>query len=194
LTAVTQGADDGRIVMISPKCFLASLTAVVLVGCGSNSSNSNDSGSGSSDFAGAYNATFTGTYQNTSPNNQSGSSTSSATITVTDVSASEVQLSWQVPPNPPSGTVLFLMSGSNGTLVDAGAPTSAGDAGGTAVGGSCFTGIVNGNTQTNCCTNCTVSFSGKTITQPNAGDYSGTTSQGVPYTGTYTGTWTGTRQ
>jgi hypothetical protein len=53
---------------------------------------------------------------------------------------------------------------------------------------------VNGNTQTNCCTDCTVSFSGGTMTQPNTGHYTGVTPAGVPYAGTYTGTWVGTRQ
>jgi hypothetical protein len=171
------------IVMISSRLSPVSL-AVLLVGCGSSSS----SGTG---FAGSYNATFTGTYQNTSPNTASGAAPPSpATIAVTNVSATEVELSWQIAPNAPSGTVLFLMSGSSGTLVDAGAPASVGDAGGTAVGGSCFTGVVNGNTQTNCCTSCTISFSGNTLTQPNSGYYTGTTPQGAAYTGT----WTGTRQ
>jgi hypothetical protein len=104
-----------------------------------------------------------------------------------------IELSWQVPPNPPSGTAFFLMSGSSGTLTDAGTPELSEDAGGTAVGGSCFTGLVNGNEQTNCCTSCTVSFSGNTLTQPNAGDYTGTTPQGIAYSGTYVGTWMGTR-
>jgi hypothetical protein len=175
------------IVMISSRLSLV-LLAVLLVGCGSSSS------SGNTSFAGSYNATFTGNYQNTSPNTASGPATATATIAVTNVSATEVELSWQVAPNPPSGTVLFLMSGSSGTLADAGAPASVGDAGGTGVGGSCFTGVVNGNTQTNCCTNCTISFSGNTLTQPNSGYYSGTTPQGIAYTGTYTGIWTGTRQ
>jgi hypothetical protein len=166
------------------------LLAALLVGCGSSSSSGDNSG-----FAGTYNATFTSTYQNTFPNTASGISPPlTATIIVTNVSAAEVELSWQVAPNPPSGTVLFVMSGSSGTLADAGAPASFDDAGGTAVGGSCFTGVVNGNTQTNCCTNCTVSFSANVLTQPNTGIYSGTTPEGVAYTGTYTGTWTGTRQ
>jgi hypothetical protein len=174
-------------VSISSKHPLVSLAAL-LVGCGSSSS------SGNSSFAGTYNATFTGTYQNTSPNTASGTSTSSGTITVTNVSAAEVELSWQVAANPPSGTVLFVMSGSSGTLADAGASAGVADAAGTAVGGSCFTGVVNGNTQVNCCTNCTIAFSGNTLTQPNSGYYSGTTPQGIAYTGTYAGTWTGTRQ
>jgi hypothetical protein len=187
--------------MIPTKLSCASLPALlVMVACGSSnggggaSSSSGSSSSGSPDFAGTYSATFSGTFQNTSPNTLSGPSSSVATITVTNVSATVIELSWQVAPNPPSGTAFFLMSGSSGTLTDAGAPAVSADAGGTAVGGSCFTGLVNGNTQTNCCTDCTVSFSGNTLTQPNAGDYNGTTPQGIAYTGTYTGTWVGTRQ
>ncbi|HSY23625.1 MAG TPA: hypothetical protein VK841_15970, partial [Polyangiaceae bacterium] len=65
---------------------------------------------------------------------------------------------------------------------------------GTGIGGSCFTGIVNGNTQTNCCTDCTVSFTANGFTQPNSGTYTGTTPEGVAYAGTYTGVWTGTRE
>jgi len=113
-------------------------------------------------------------------------------ITVTDLSATEIELSWQVAPNPPSGNAVFVISGSTGTLADAG--TNAADAGGTAVGGSCFTGLVNGNTQTSCCTTCSISFSGDTFSQPNAGYYTGKTPAGIAYQGTYVGTWTGTRQ
>ena len=149
---------------------------------------------GDGGFAGTYTASFTGTYQNTSPNTESGMSTSSGTITVTALSAQEVELSWQVAPNPPSGDALFLLSGSSGTLADAGSNAPVEDAGGVAVNGSCFTGLVNGNTQTSCCTVCSVSFSGDTLTQPNSGYYVGTTAAGVAYRGTYVGQWTGTRQ
>jgi hypothetical protein len=163
---------------------------LVLAACGSSG------GSGppesASTFAGRYNATFTGTFQNTSPNDDSGTSTSTAVITVTNVSATEVELSWQVPPNPPSGTAFFQMTGSAGTLLHSDA--DAGGTTGTAVTGSCFTGIVNGNTQTNCCTDCTVSFTTNGFTQPNSGTYTGTTPAGVAYTGVYAGTWIGTRQ
>ncbi len=148
--------------------------------------------SGAASFAGTYSATFTGTYQNTSPNTASGTVSDTATIVVTNVSASEVELAWQVQGNPPSGTAEFLMSGDNGTLVDAGAPVASGA--GAIVGGSCFVGTVNGNSQKNCCTSCTVSFDGTTMTQPNAGIYAGVNAQGIAYTGTYAGTWTATRQ
>ncbi|MGO8996648.1 MAG: hypothetical protein ACLQVI_25315 [Polyangiaceae bacterium] len=178
-----------RTLSLAPFVFLAACTSNTSSGGNNNNNNNNNTTS----FNGVYSATFSGTYQNTSPNNDTGSTTSSATITVTTVSASEIELSWQIAPNPPSGTAIFAMSGSSGALVDAGAPVVSEDAG-TIVGGSCFTGTVNGNTQTNCCTNCTVSFSGSTFTQPNSGTYAGRTPQGVAYTGTYSGTWTGTLQ
>ena len=150
-------------------------------------------GSSSTPIVGTYAATFTGTYQNTSPNTDTGTTNTTATITVTDVSSSEIELSWQIAPNPPSGTAVFLLTGDTGTLADAGATVLSAEAG-TIAGGSCFTGVLNGNTQTNCCTSCTVSFSGNTFTQPNSGTYAGKTSAGIPYTGTYAGTWTGTIQ
>jgi hypothetical protein len=190
--------------MFPMKVSFVSLTAVVVIACSSSTGIGNgDAGLadalGSVDaggaeapsnagLAGVYNATYTGTFQNTSPNTDSGTATSTATITVTNVTASEIELSWQVPPNPPSGTAVFQMSGSTGTLDDTG--TGVADAGENA----CFTGEVSGNTQTNCCTDCTVSFSGNTFSQPNSGHYTGTTAEGVAYAGTYSGTWTGTRQ
>ncbi|HEY2518282.1 MAG TPA: hypothetical protein VGI39_45750 [Polyangiaceae bacterium] len=134
---------------------------------------------------------MTDPYQNASTNGESGTTTSAATITVTNVSASEIELVWQVPPNAPSGSAYFQMTGTTGTLADAGAPASAG---GVASGGSCFQGTVNGNTQTNCCATCTISFDGTSMNQPNAGTYTGVTAVGVPYTGTYSGVWTGTRK
>ena len=82
-----------------------------------------------------------------------------------------------------SGSIVFHYTGSTGTAIAA-----------TGVGGNCFSGVLNGNTQTNCCQVCTVTFSGTTFSQPNAGTYSGTTSGGVAYAGTYTGTWSGQRQ
>jgi hypothetical protein len=192
--------------MFPTKVSLVSLAAVVVIACSGSSNNgigngdagvadavgSVDAGgaeaAGNAGFAGVYNATFTGNFQNTSPNTDSGTTTSTATITVTNVTASEVELSWQVSPNPPSGSAVFQMTGSTGTLDDS--STSVADAGENA----CFTGDVSGNTQTNCCTACTVSFSGNTFSQPNSGHYVGTTPEGVAYAGTYSGTWTGTRQ
>jgi hypothetical protein len=174
---------------------LASLGASLLVAC--TSSDNGGSGPPAEDagpgFTGTYTATFTGTYQNTSPNTESGTSSESATITVKNVTPTEIELSWDVAPNPPSGTAVFVMSGSTGILLDAGVVANAADAG-VDVSGSCLTGTINGNTQTNCCTACTITFSGNTFTQPNAGNYAGTTPQGVAYRGTYTGTWTGTLQ
>ncbi len=166
------------------------LAAFAAAGCGSSTTTT--SGVTLDSLAGTYAAQYTGTYQNSSPNADMGTTTSSATITVTKVSANELQLSWQVPPNPPSGTAVFVMSGSSGALADAGTPMFT--HGGTAVGGTCFMGVINGNQQTNCCTDCTVSFSGNTMTQPNTGVYEGVTPQNVTYQGNYSGTWTGTRQ
>jgi hypothetical protein len=167
---------------------------LVLAGCSSTTTSGGGGDGGTTSFAGVYNATFTGTYQNTSPNSESGPSTSAATITVADLSSSEVELSWQVAPNPPSGDAVFLLSGSSGVLADAGTNSPVTDAGGVAVGGSCFTGQVNGNTQTSCCTKCSISFNGNTFSQPNAGYYIGTTPEGIAYKGTYSGTWSGTLQ
>jgi hypothetical protein len=181
------------------RAWLASLAALLLAACttsdnGGPGTTGEDAGPG---FAGVYNATFTGTYQNTSPNTspntESGTSSDTATITVKNVTPTEIELSWDVAPNPPSGTAVFVMSGSTGVLLDAGVVANASDAG-IDVAGSCRTDVINGNTQTNCCTACSISFSGNTFTQPNAGNYAGTTPQGVAYKGTYTGTWTGTLQ
>jgi hypothetical protein len=147
---------------------------VVLSGCG---------GTHVSGYAGTYAASWSGTWQNSTPNTQSGTSTDSATITVTDVSGGELKLTWQVPPNPPSGSITFMYTGSSGTAES-----------GTGVGGNCFKGNLNGNLQTNCCDSCTVTFNGGSFSQPNAGHYTGTTGAGVAYTGTYSGVWTGTRQ
>jgi hypothetical protein len=149
------------------------LLALGIVGCGSPLSG----------FAGTYAATYSGSWQNSTPNAQSGSNTDNATITVTDSAHGEVKLTWQVPPNPPSGSIVFEYTGSMGKAKDA-----------TGVGGNCFSGILNGNQQTNCCDNCTIVFEGNSFSQPNAGHYSGTTPQGVAYTGNYSGTWIGTRQ
>lgn len=168
---------------------LSSLSA-----CGSSTSGSpNGSTPGTTaSYAGTYAATYTGTFQNTSPNNESGSSTSTGTITVTAVSDTEVALTWQLPPNPPSGTAYIAMSGSEGTLLDAGTIVTSGT--GSLSGGSCFQGLVNGNTQTNCGTTASIAFSGNGLTDATLGYYSGTTPAGVFYTGTYSGTWVGTKQ
>jgi hypothetical protein len=154
---------------------LCLIFVAALIGCGDGSS----SGAG---FAGTYNATYSGTWQNTTPNTLSGANTATGTVSVTDSGPNEVTMVWTLPPNPPSGSIVFVLNNGSGTVKP-----------GTAVGGSCFSGVINGNQQTNCCVNCSVVFSGKTFTQPNAGNYTGTTPQGISYTGTYTGTWTGTR-
>jgi hypothetical protein len=152
------------------------LAVVAVVGC-------SDGGDNLSGFAGTYTATYSGTWQNTTPNTLSGTNTDAATITVTDEAAGEVKLTWQVPPNPASGSIIFSYSGTTGTAKQ-----------GIGVGGNCFAGILNGNQQTNCCDTCTIVFNGNSFNQPNAGHYSGLTSTGVGYTGNYSGTWTGVRR
>jgi hypothetical protein len=94
----------------------------------------------------------------------------------------EVGASFQLPPNPPSGAIAFALMGNSGMAV------------GAATGGKCFVGQVNGNTQSNCCTSCSITFSGNTFVQPNAGTFTGTTAAGAAYSGTYSGTWSGTKQ
>jgi hypothetical protein len=145
------------------------------------------SGTGTStagSFAGVYSATYSGTYVVSSPAGQpNGDATSAATITIKELSDTEVRASWQVPPNPTSGTIDFALKGSKGTAT------------GKQTGGTCFTGTIgNGNTQTNCCTKCTITFSEDGFVQPNAGTFTGVTPAGDAYSGTYSGTWIGTKQ
>ena len=158
-------------------CFVMVLAA----GCGgSGSSGAQTSSVGA--YAGIYNATYSGTYAVTSPAGvPGGTSTNSGTITITALSSGQLQAVWQIPPNPPSGTVVFDVSGDMGTAAG--------------TGGMCFTGkLGNGDTQTNCCTACSIAFSGNGFVQPNMGTFTGTTAAGVAYSGTYSGQWTGTKQ
>jgi hypothetical protein len=134
-------------------------------------------------FAGVYSATYSGTYVVTSPAGiPGGSNTGTATITITNLPGGDIGVAFQLPPNPESGALDFLLSGNSGMAT------------GPATGGECFMGSVNGGEQTNCCTACTIMFSGDTFTQPNAGTFSGTDAEGVAYSGTYTGVWSGTKQ
>jgi hypothetical protein len=152
--------------------FVASLA----VGCGSSSSKT------ASSFAGIYTATYSGTYTVTSPASvPAGSNTATATITITDLPNGEVGASFQLPPNPASGAIAFALMGNSGMAT------------GPATGGMCFVGLIDGNTQTNCCTSCSIAFSGTTLVQPNAGTFTRTTAAGM-YTGTYNGLWSGTKQ
>jgi hypothetical protein len=149
-----------------------------LLSCGSSGSSSS-----STDHAGVYSATYSGTYSVTSPaGTPGGSNTASGTITISDLTGGAVAATFQIPPNPVSGAIDFAPSGSTWIAT---AP---------ATGGMCFVGQVGTDTQTNCCTQCSISFAGDTFTQPNAGTFTGTTAQGVTYSGTYSGTWVGTRQ
>jgi hypothetical protein len=159
-----------------PSCIAC--VASVAVSCGGSSSSTTKP-----DYAGAYAATYSGSYTVTSPPGvPGGSNTASATITITDLANGDVGASFQVPPNPPSGAITFALTGNSGTAVTA------------AKGDMCFVGQINGNTQSNCCTSCSITFTGNTFVQPNAGTFTGTTAAGVPYTGTYSGTWSGTKK
>jgi hypothetical protein len=156
---------------------------VGLVGIASSLLSCGSSNSSSTDHAGVYSATYSGTYTVTSPpGTPNVPNTASGTITISDIAGGGVAATFQIPPNPVSGAIDFAPSG------DAWLATAP------ATGGMCFVGVVDGNTQTNCCTQCSLSFAGNTFTQPNAGTFSGTTAQGVAYSGTYSGTWVGTKE
>jgi hypothetical protein len=157
------------------------IAAILALSCG-GSSGSNGAGGSVAAYIGVYNATYSGTYAVTSPPGLAGgTSTDSGTMTLTELSSGELQVSWDIPPNPPSGIANFNLTGNTGTA--------------TGSGGMCFTGkLGNGDTQTNCCTACSITFTGTdSFTQPNAGTFTGTTLAGVAYAGTYSGVWTGTK-
>jgi hypothetical protein len=160
-----------------------SVAALLALGCGGSPNGSKSTSTTTPDFAGVYNATYVGTYVVTSPLDiAGGSATSTATMTITDLSSDEIQVDWTIPPNPPSGQADFDLTGNTGTD--------------TGTGGMCFTGkLGNGDTQTNCCTTCSITFTtaGRFV-QPNAGKFTGITAGGVAYAGTYSGTWTGSKQ
>lgn len=159
--------------------WVAGSVALSTAACGSSGGTSGGS------YAGVYSATYSGTYAVSSPASvPNGSNTDTATITITQLSATEVQAVWQLPGDAMSGSIDFALS-SGGTGNSVGIPT----------GGSCFTGVVgsNGNTQTNCCTSCSITFSGDGFVQPNTGTFTGVTTAGVDYSGTYSGTWVGTK-
>jgi hypothetical protein len=160
-----------------------SVAALLAVGCGGSPNSSKSTSTTTTDFAGVYNATYAGTYVVTSPAGiAGGSATSTGTMTITDLSSDEIQVDWTIPPNPPSGQADFDLTGNTGAA--------------TGTGGVCFTGkLANGDTQTNCCTTCSIMFtSASSFVQPNAGKFTGTTSAGGAYAGTYSGTWTGAKQ
>jgi hypothetical protein len=163
---------------------IAGLVSAAAFGCGgSSSSGGGGGGTSTSDFAGVYMATYSGTYVVTSPaGTPGGNNTSAGTITVTDLANGEIGIGFTIAPNPESGLIDFTLMGNSGTAT------------GPATGGSCFVGQVDGNTQSNCCTSCSITFSGNMLTQPNSGTFTGTTAAGEPYSGTYSGTWIGTKQ
>ncbi len=158
--------------------WVAGGVALTAAACGS-------SGGGGS-YAGVYSATYSGTYTVSSPAGMpGGSNTDTATITITQLSPTEVEAVWQLPGDPKSGSIDFALSS-----------TGLGNAVGIPKGGSCFKGVIesSGNTQTNCCTTCSIMFAGDTFTQPNAGTFTGVTPAGADYSGTYSGTWIGTKE
>ncbi len=140
-------------------------------------------GKAQSPWVGVYAASWASTATFTSPpNTPPASYTDTGTITVTDQGNSQIQMSWQVNNNTPSGTIIFATSGNAATV-----------ASGTGIGGSCWMGrLANGAMQTTCCDTCTATLSADTLVQAQAGHFSGTLN-GVPYSGNYTGTWMGTR-
>ncbi len=158
-------------------CIVCILSATA--GCGSSSTASTSSGG----HAGTYSATYSGTYTITSPSGlPAGSNTAAGTIVITDLAGGGVAATFQIPPNPPSGQIDFALAGETGNATSP------------ATGGMCFVGQINGNTQSNCCTSCSITFNGNTFTQPNSGTFTGTTAAGVAYSGTYSGTWLGTKE
>jgi hypothetical protein len=173
----------------------ASVVTMLAFGAGCGGGASSDGGSPEStssgdmtaseaSMAGVYSATYSGSYTATSSlGSQSGTNTATATITVTELGGGKLQAFWQVGSNPPNGTIDFAMSGEDGTAV------------GVPVGGLCFEGLLdNGNTQTNCCTSCSIAFSGSMFSQPNSGTMLGVTAAGASYTGTYDGQWVAQKQ
>src|SRR5262249_2060422 len=106
-----------------------------VIGCGSSATTPDmaaDLTAAGPGVAGTYPATYSGPWQNTTPNTLSGANTASGTVTVSDTGPNEVTLVWTLPPNPPSGAIVFVLNGSTGTLKQ-----------GTGVGGSCFSGVIN---------------------------------------------------
>jgi hypothetical protein len=157
--------------------------AGVLSAAGAACGSSNTTAPAAGGHAGTYAATYSGTYAITSPPGlPGGSNTASGTIVITDLPGGGVAATFQIPPNPASGEIDFALSGETGNATSP------------ATGGMCFVGQVNGNTQSNCCTACSIAFDGNMFTQPNAGTFTGTTPSGSAYSGTYTGTWVGTKE
>lgn len=161
---------------------LSAFVMLLAASCGGSSSGTGTTPAAA--YAGVYSATYSGTYVVTSPAGQpSGSNMEMATVTITELPSGQLQAAWQIPPNPPSGTIDFTVSGSTGT------------AKGASTGGMCFTGtLANGDTQTNCCTACSITFTDTSFVQPNAGTFTGTTATGTAFSGTYSGQWMGTKQ
>jgi hypothetical protein len=198
--------DDPKAKVIAMKLRMSSrlggllLGACIVVGCGGGNSGGSDPSGGSAGESGAGSApvsasspaaAFVGRYQATWSSVATFSSPAgtppvsgslSGVITVTALDDADVLMAWQVEGNAPSGTITFAVTGDHAIAV------------GSATGGSCWVGqLPNGSSQTSCATTASASIEGNTLTQPQTGTFTGTTAQGIAYSGTYGGTWTGTR-
>jgi hypothetical protein len=149
------------------------MACALLAGCGDAMMMQMASG-----YAGYYEASYTGTYDNTMPFPMAGTNSETGHITVSDEPGNMVKLTWEIGTNPASGIIVFTLTGSSGPGIT----------------GTCATGkLSNGNTQTTCCKTCSVTFNGKMLVQNQQGDYTGVTPQSIAYSGTYSGTWTATK-
>ena len=165
---------------------VASCAVLGSVGCGS-ATESTKNGSPSdttaaSSFEGKFQATFSATAVIDTPAGVPDQAYSDTGVITVAGDANDVTMSWEVGTNAPSGSILFAVSGNSATATGIG------------VGGECWSGhLTNGNEQTTCATLASAKVSGDTLTQEQSGTISGTTPDGVAYTGTYKGTWVGTR-
>lgn len=161
------------------------LTATVHCGgAGDPSSSAAPDGSpATADFIGQYQSTWSATAYVTSPAGVPPQPyTDTAMITVTATDDADISMAWQVGSNAPSGTITFAVQGDSATATGIG------------TGGTCWTGVLtNGNQQTTCATTATAEIVGDQLSQRQTGTITGTTPDGVAYTGTYEGIWTGTR-
>lgn len=165
---------------------IASCALLGSVGCGS-ATESTKSGSPSettavSSFEGKFQATWSATAVIDTPAGVPNQAYSDTGIITVAGDTNDVTMSWQVGTNATSGSILFAVSGDSATATGIG------------VGGECWNGhLTNGNEQITCATAASAKISGDTLTQEQSGTISGTTPDGVAYTGTYKGTWVGTR-
>lgn len=170
----------------STALLVALCAAVGSAGCGSATEptkTEDSSGAAAvSSFEGKFQATWSATAIIDTPAGVPNQTYGDTGIITVAGDANDVTMSWQVGSNAPSGSILFAVSGDSATATGIG------------VGGECWSGhLTNGNEQTTCATAASAKVSGDTLTQGQSGTISGTTPDGVAYTGTYQGTWVGTR-